>query len=77
MIKTNGERLNEALDEVIKQTKNEHTKILASRMRNDEDFCIGALSCFTTLCYLQPSILEKITKHILKLHLKNIGLTDD
>jgi len=71
MIRTNGEKLNVVLDEIMKSHKNPDVVMLARRMRNDEDFAISALSFFTTVCYLHPSLLEQISRKVLMLHLKN------
>ena len=71
MIKTNGERLNEVLDKILEVSKNSNSLFIARRMREDEQFAIGALALFTSICYLQPSLLEQISKRVLAMHLNN------
>jgi len=69
---TNHDRLNGSLDKIIETTESSNIRILATRMRNDEDFAVSALAFFTILCTIDPFILDTINKRVLRTMLKNL-----
>lgn len=75
---SNEDMLNKTLDAIIENTPKSDVRIIASRMRNDREFMIAALSLFSDLCCEHPFLIQSMNEMFLaKILLKAITSKDE
>lgn len=62
MTRTHEEGLYEAIDKIIKDTKDANIRILAVRLKKDREFCLSFLQFTTELSLFYPYFLDELNK---------------